>query len=121
MDCWHQELDRAATEDAVVRSANDYLFLWTPRELAPLTQGWRELRVENAADVERVKRWLTERLCGAYSITPATAGLRELENYFWHAAARIDEMRASASATRWLATAAARGAIPPGGSNARAR
>jgi hypothetical protein len=95
MDCWHQEIERAATEDEVVRSASDYLFLWAPQELAPLTQGWREWKVESAADVERVKRWLTEGLYGAHSLAPAAAQLRELANYFWHACARIAEIRAT--------------------------
>lgn len=93
MDCWHQEIERAATEEEVVRSASDYLFLWAPQELAPLTQGWRDLRVDSAADIERIKRWLIEGLFGATG--PAANQLRELANYFWHAAARITEIRSS--------------------------
>jgi hypothetical protein len=100
MDCWHHEIDRARTEDEVVRKASDYLFLWAPQELAPLTQGWREIRVETAADIERVKRWLTESLAGAQSMAPYAAQLRELANYFWHAAARIAEIRAHHSFSR---------------------
>jgi hypothetical protein len=53
--------------------------------LAPLTQGWRVLRVENAADIERLKLWL---------IVPQAAALRELASYFWYAASRIDDIRA---------------------------
>ena len=95
MDCWHHEIDRAATEAEVVRSASDYLFLWAPQELAPLTQGWRNLRIETAADVERLKCWLIEGLAGAHSIAPHAAALRELASYFWHAAVRINEIRRS--------------------------
>jgi hypothetical protein len=93
MDCWHQEIDRATTENEVVRNAADYLYLWAPQELAPLTQGWRELRIESAADVERMKRWLLEGLAGRHSISPHASQLRVLANYFWHAAARIGEIR----------------------------
>ncbi len=95
MDCWHDEIDRAATEAEVVRSASDYLFLWAPQELAPVTQGWRDLRVATAADVERLKCWLIEGLASAHSIAPQAAALRELASYFWHAVARIDEIRRS--------------------------
>jgi len=36
MDCWHHEIDKARTEEDVVRSASDYLMLWAPRGLAGL-------------------------------------------------------------------------------------
>ena len=93
MDCWHHEIDRAATEAEVVKGASDYLFLWAPQELAPVRQGWRDLRIECAADIERMKCWLIEGLASAHSIAPQAAALRELASYFWHAAARIDELR----------------------------
>jgi hypothetical protein len=95
MDCWHDEIDRAATEAEVVKSASDYLFLWAPQELAPLTQGWRDLRIETSADIERLKTWLIEGLSAAHSIAPQAAALRELASYFWHAAARINDLRRS--------------------------
>jgi len=82
MDCWHTEIDRATSEADVLKAARDYLALWGTRELAPVTRGWRELRVDSAADLERVKGWLTE-----------CAQLQELARYFWHAASRIDELR----------------------------
>ena len=95
MDCWHHEIDRAATEADVVKSASDYLFLWAPQELAPVTQGWRDLRIETAADIERLKSWLIDGLASAHSIAPQAAALRELASYFWYAAARIHELRRS--------------------------
>jgi hypothetical protein len=91
MDCWHRELDRLGSESEVVRSASEFLALWSPRELAPLTLGWRDIHVENADDLERMKRWLIEDL-GA----PEAGQLRELGDYFWHAAVRIEEIRRSA-------------------------
>jgi hypothetical protein len=95
MDCWHHEIDRAATEADVVKSASDYLFLWAPQELAPVTQGRRDLRIETAADIERLKSWLIEGLASAHSIAPQAAALRELASYFWYAAARINDLRRS--------------------------
>ena len=84
MSCWHDEIDRSITETDVVRAAREYLALWAPSELLPLTLGWRELKIENAADITRVQRWFTE-----------TPQLHELATYFWHAAARIEEIRRS--------------------------
>jgi hypothetical protein len=92
MDCWHRELERAGTESEVVRSASDFLALWSPQELAPLTLGWRDVQVESAEDLERLKKWLLEDL--GVSTWPKGAALRELGDYFWHAATRIEEIRA---------------------------
>jgi hypothetical protein len=87
MDCWHDEIDRATNEAQVLKAAREYLALWGTQELAPVTRGWRELRVESAADLERVKGWLTE-----------CVQLHELARYFWHAATRIDELRRTRAA-----------------------
>ena len=93
MDCWQNEIRRAASEDEVVRMAADYLTLWAEVELEPLTQGWRDFTIENAADVERVKRWLVESVNSSQSLARNAAELRELASYFWHAAVRIGELR----------------------------
>jgi hypothetical protein len=93
MDCWRHEIDVAATESEVVRIAADYLYLWTPRELTSISLGWRDLRIESAADVERMKGWLVEGVSGGHSISREAAALRELAGYIWHAASRIQELR----------------------------
>jgi hypothetical protein len=94
MDCWHHEIDKATSEEAVVRCASDYLALWAPRELEPLALGLVEMRIQSADDVERVKLWLTDNLASAYSNPSHAAHLRELAAYFWHAASRLDEVKA---------------------------
>jgi hypothetical protein len=91
MDCWHREIDKSGTEADVVRNTSEFLALWSPRELAPLTLGWREVRVESADDIQRVKKWIFEDL----DRTPEMAQLSELGDYFWHAASRIGEIRRS--------------------------
>jgi hypothetical protein len=93
MDCWHHEIDKATTEGEVVRCASDYLALWAPRELEPLALGLVEMRIKSGEDVERVKRWLTDNKSTAYSNKSHAAHLRELAGYFWHAAARLGELR----------------------------
>jgi hypothetical protein len=84
MDCWHDEIDRATTEAEVIRNARDYLWLWSPSELTPVTLGWRELKIESPADIARTNRWLAQ-----------TPQLRDLAAYFRHAAARIETLRRS--------------------------
>lgn len=95
MDCWHRELDRATTEDQIVGNAKDYLHLWAPQELAPLTLGRREVRIDSAADLERWKAWLTQRLSSTLTIERNLAELGQLTDYLWHAADRIGEIRRS--------------------------
>jgi len=93
MDCWHHEIDKATTEEEVVKCASDYLVLWAPRELEPLALGLVEMRIESGDDVERVKRWLTDSQASAYANSQHAAHLRELAGYFWHVSSRIGQVR----------------------------
>jgi hypothetical protein len=97
MDCWHLEIEHATTEEDVVRLAQDYLFLWSPQELAPITMGWRPIRVETPSDIERLRQWLAEGLAGTLSAAQGAPQLRVLRDYFWHAAVRLREIHARAS------------------------
>jgi len=89
MDCWHRKLDQARTEAEVASEAADFLALWAPSELEPLTLGWREVRVETADDVARVRGWFLE----SAGAGDAGTRLHELAGYFWHAAERIERIR----------------------------
>jgi len=93
MDCWHREIEKSSTEADVVNRASDFLELWSPRELEPLTMGWRELHIENAEDIQRMKKWLVEDLDAEHSLAPGARELGELASYFWHASARLTEIR----------------------------
>ena len=93
MDCWHRQIERSRTEAEVVRSAGDFMTLWSPRELAPVTHGWREVAIENVDDLERVKKWVVDDLGSAASVLPEAEPLRELGDYLWHATAKIREIR----------------------------
>lgn len=92
MDCWQREIRRSGTEDDVVRSARDFLALWSPGELAPVSLGWRPLKIESAADIERMKKWVVDDL----GTDPEARHLAELGDYLWQAAARIREIRGAA-------------------------
>ena len=89
MDCWHSTLDQAGTEAEVASLAADYLALWAPSELEPLTLGWREVRVETGDDVARLKSWLLD----SPGAADPSKELHDLAGYFWHAAERIERIR----------------------------
>ena len=95
MDCWHREIDRASTEDEVVARARDDLVLWGPSELEPLMRSERSLRLEDGSDIVRYQRRLAEGFEARCS-PPGAGQFHELSSYFWHAAARIREIRRSA-------------------------
>ena len=90
MDCWHREIERSGTEAEVVRTAQDFLSLWSPGELNPVSLGWRPVMIESASDIDRMKKWVVEDL----GRNPTVSHLDELGDYLWHAAARIQEIRA---------------------------
>ncbi len=94
MDCWHREIERAKSEDEVVDRAQDYLVLYSPQELEPLRQSDPAVRLESGADIVRYQRRLAD---GCYeSRVSLVEPLEELASYFWHAAARIRELRRTA-------------------------
>lgn len=93
MDCWHREIDRANTETEVVARAKDYLVLWSPNELQPLMHSDSNLHIEDGADIVRYQRRLAEGYFEARCAPPRAEQYQELSSYFWHAAARIRELR----------------------------
>jgi hypothetical protein len=96
MDCWHHEIDNAASEAELMKGASDFLRLWAPRELAPGSLGLRALRIDCSDDIERVRSRLAD--TPAQPATKSDAHLRELAGYFFHAAARLAEIRRSKAA-----------------------
>ncbi len=91
MDCWQREIDRSKTEAEVIARTADFMSLWSPRELAPVTLGWREVSIASADDIERVKKWLEDDMYA--SMAAEVQPLRELGDYLWHASERIREVR----------------------------
>jgi len=89
MNCWQREIERSRTEAEVVHTARDFLSLWSADELAPVSMGWRPLRIESATDIHRMKKWIVDDLGG----DPAASHLGELGDYLWLADSRIHELR----------------------------
>ena len=100
MDCWHHELENAASEAEIMKSATDYLRLWAPRELSPMSLGLEELKIRSTDDIEIVKRRLTDAPAFVDAKTREGAHVRELADYFWRASARIGELRRAGARVR---------------------
>ena len=95
MDCWHDEIENATSEAQVMKGASDFLRLWAPRGMDPATLGLRALRIECSDDIERVKSRLVDR--PTEESKPAQSHVRELAEYFSHAANRLSEIRRARS------------------------
>jgi hypothetical protein len=97
MDCWRHELETAASEAEVMKCATDYLRLWAPRGMTPVSIGLDELKIRSTSDIEVVKRRLSDAPPFSDAGTREGAHVRELADYFWRAAARIGELRGGRS------------------------
>ncbi len=93
MDCWQHEIDKATSEEDVVKSASDYLVLWAPREIPPWRLGLAEMRIADGGDIERVNFHLATRSPNTALAPVREAHLRELASYFNRASQRIVELR----------------------------
>lgn len=93
MKTWLRDIERASTPNDVVASARDYLSLWSPHELPAEC---REIRIEDEADIPRVR----ERLASG-SATMAgreTADrFRDLVAYLSRASERLGELKGDGS------------------------
>ena len=93
MDCWHHELENASSEAEIMKSATDYLRLWAPRQLSPMSIGLADLKIRCTDDIETVKQRLSDTPAYTDVKTRDGAHVRELAEYFWRASARIVELR----------------------------
>lgn len=58
MNSWFRALERATTEAEVVSQARDFCALLHPRDLAALPEDVRQIHVENAGDIPRLRERL---------------------------------------------------------------
>ena len=73
MNSWLKDIDRATTEAEVVSRTRDYCSLVSPRDLQPLPEECREIRIESQGDIPLLR----ERL--AIGFESACAHASELE------------------------------------------
>jgi hypothetical protein len=93
MNAWLKEIDRATTEAEIVASARDYCSLMHPRDLEPLPKEYREIRIENDADIPRLRERLAKGYAGLHAHASEVEKLRELLNYLSRATERLGELR----------------------------
>jgi hypothetical protein len=93
MNAWLKEIDRATTEAEIVTSARDYCSLMNPRDLEPLPKEYREIRIENDADIPRLHERLAQGYAGLRAHASEVERLRDLLNYLSRATERLGELR----------------------------
>ena len=93
MDWWRDELEKATSQDEILRGATDFLQCWAPRELDPMNLGLIEMRIDSAEDIDRVRRSLEKRHTLPETTSTQEAHLKELASYLGDAACKVEELR----------------------------
>ncbi len=93
MNSWFKEIDRATTEAELVSNARDYCALMHPRDLAPLPSECREIRIENDADIPRLREKLAQGYAGVRNADSDVEKLRDLVAYLSKVTDRLSEIR----------------------------
>ncbi len=93
MNAWFKEIDRATTKAEVVANARDYCALMHPRDLAPLSMDFREIRIESDSDIPRLREKLARGYADARSHASEVEKLRDLVSYLAKASEKLDEIR----------------------------
>lgn len=94
MNSWLKDIDRATTEAEVVSRTRDYCALVNPRDLQPLPEDYRQIRIDNDADIPRIRERLAQGFEHARAHASELEKLRELMGYLSRAAERLGEIRA---------------------------
>jgi hypothetical protein len=95
MNTWYKEIDRAQTRDELVSQARDFFSLLHPRELDPLPQECRELRLDADSDIPRLQQQLRDGYARVRDAEADTGKIRDLVEYLARASKRLGELDAS--------------------------
>ena len=93
MNSWLRAIDTASTEAEIVSQTRDFFSLVSPRDVQPLPEDCRDLRIESDADIGRVKERLARGCAGLRAHPSETDRVRELLSYVARAADRLGEIR----------------------------
>jgi hypothetical protein len=93
MNAWFKEIDRATTEAELVSNARDYCSLMHPRDLAPLPQECREIRIDSDSDIPRLREQLAQGYAVVRSHASEVEKLRDLVSYLSKVSERLGEIR----------------------------
>jgi hypothetical protein len=92
---WLKDIDRATTEAEIVARARDYCSLISPRDLLPLPEDCRQIRIDNDADIPRLRERLARGCERARAHASELEKARQLVSYLSHAAERLGAIRSS--------------------------
>jgi len=75
MPLWYEKIAAAATQDALVDAARDYLATLTPEQFAGAPDWIRQVRVKGLDDVSYWQRQLAEEYCDGGALRDSEAAL----------------------------------------------
>jgi hypothetical protein len=93
MNSWLKDIDRATTEAEVVSRARDYCSLVSPRDLQPLPEDCRQIRIESQGDIPLLRERLAHGFESARAHASELEKLRELVSYLSRATERLGEIQ----------------------------
>jgi hypothetical protein len=93
MKSWLEEIDRATTEAQLVATTRDLCSLYSPRELSPLPEDCRVIRIDGGADIPRWREKLARTVAQARDRAESPAKLDDLVQCFEHASQRLGTLR----------------------------
>jgi hypothetical protein len=93
MNAWLKDIDRATTEAEIVAHARDYCSLVHPRDLEPLPETCRTIRIEKDADITRVHETLAKGYEEVRTHASEVEKLRDLLTYLSKANDRLTQLR----------------------------
>lgn len=93
MKSWLDDIDHATSEAQVVAAARDFCSLVHPRDLAPLPEACRAIRIESDGDLPAVTARLARECSTLRGRDPEHERLRELLAYLSRASQRLGELR----------------------------
>jgi hypothetical protein len=94
MNSWLKDIDRATTEAEVVSRTRDYCSLVSPRDLQPLPEECREIRIDSQGDIPLLRERLAIGFESACAHASELEKLRDLVSYLSRATERLGELRA---------------------------
>jgi hypothetical protein len=94
MNSWLKDIDRATTEAEIVSRTRDYCSLVSPRDLRPLPEDCREIRIDSHRDIARLRERLALGFENARAHASELEKLRDLVSYLSRAAERLGEIHA---------------------------
>jgi hypothetical protein len=92
MNAWFNDIDRATTQAQIVAHARDYCALVNPRDLAPLPETCRAIRIDNDADIHRLREQIAEGYAEVRDQATEVDRVRDLIDFLSKASDRLEKL-----------------------------